>query len=105
MRSTESHQASLLASRVLDEVKEVKTPVTEALNMLSTGVTNDENMPPSSENKANPASQDEEQREILNFLEKLQEEVGKLQKVRGKQLTGEQISASTGILVELVCTM
>ena len=67
MRSTAYHQANLLASQVLNEVKEVKTSVTEALNMLSTGVLNEENMSPPSENKANSASHDEGQREILRW--------------------------------------
>ena len=51
MRSTSYHQANLLASRVLDEVKKVKTSVTEALNILSTSGSNDEHMPPLSEKK------------------------------------------------------
>ena len=84
MRSIAYHQASLLASRVIEEVKEVKTSVTEALNMLSTSMTNDEIMPPYSDYKANSASQDEVQCEILNFLKKLQDEVGELQKA-GRQ--------------------
>ena len=36
--------------------------------MLSTGMTNDKYIPPSSESKANLASEDEGKREILNFL-------------------------------------
>ena len=42
MRTTSYHQANLLTSRVLNEVKEVKASVTEVLNMLSTGGSNDE---------------------------------------------------------------
>ena len=85
MRSTAYHQANLLSTQVLNEVKEVKTSVTDALYMLSTNDENEENIPPPSENKANSALQNEGQREILQFLTKLQDEVHELKSTKNTQ--------------------
>jgi len=68
MRNVSLHQANVLASQVLDEVKHVKTFVAEVLLLLSTGDGNKENARPSTENKANFTSQDEGQRVILQIL-------------------------------------
>ena len=77
--------------------------------MLYTSITNDEIMPPHSENKANSVSQDKGQREILNFLKnykmKLENYRRREDKAKTQQLVIEQISANTVILMELVHTM
>ena len=85
MLSTASHQANLLSTQVLNEFKEVQTSVTNALYMLSTNDANEENIPSSSENKANSALQNEGQREILQFLRKLQDEVQELKNAKNTQ--------------------